>query len=88
MKTMYVIAFDLSYPEGYKGEGFTSYAGEYEEDVYSSCTLSECKTFDSIDAADEFFKQNKTSLIDLCWFSVKNPRICKISIEDVKSIKF
>lgn len=88
MNIQYVIAFDLSYPETYKdNHTFTGYFGidSYGYPV-GSCSLSDCKKFESVREAKNFFNDEKEWLMSHSWFRLANPRICSIEVKDVKSL--
>ena len=88
MNIQYVIAFDLSYPETYKdNHTFTGYFGidSYDYPV-GSCSLTDCKKFESVVEAENFFNDEKEWLMSHSWFKLANPRICSIEVKDVKSL--
>lgn len=89
MNIQYVIAFDLSYPEIYMSNHiFTGYLGIDNSDGYpvDSCSLVDCKKFESVEKAENFFNNEKEWLISHSWFRLANPRICSIEVKDVKSL--
>ncbi len=88
MNIQYVIAFDLSYPEIYKNNHtFTGYLGldSYGYSV-GSCSLADCKKFESVGEAENFFNDEKEWLMSHSWLRLANPHVCSIEVKDVKSL--
>lgn len=89
MIIQYVIAFDLSYPGNCKNSHtFTGYVGIDNSSGYpvGSCSLADCKKFEGVGEAENFFNDEKEWLMSHSWFRLANPRICSIEVKDVKSL--
>lgn len=86
--TQYVIAFDLHYPD-IKSYTFIGYVGFNVDDpdyLITDCNIYNCKKFNSVAEAENFYEENELWLLEKDWYNPSNPRICSIEIKHIKSL--